>query len=202
VANPFDEMYSGTPPWDIGRPQAPFVILEDQGKIGEVVLDVGCGTGDLATFLAQRGHDVTGVDASGKAIEKARKKAKDAPGAQARFVVGDALKLEKLGKVFDTVLDCGLFHTFGDGAREAYTGSLERVLRPGGAVYILCFSDEEPEWGGPRRVKKQDLEAAFKGGWWIDSITPARMESTVSEEGAKAWLFAATYEGRPAGGLN
>lgn len=200
MGNSFDDLYAGTPPWDIGRPQQAFVALSAKGAFGDAILDAGCGTGELALFLAAKGHDVVGVDASGKAIEKARAKAKQR-GIEARFLVGDVVKLEKIGRSFDGVVDCGLFHTLGDGQRTAYLQSLQRVLRPGGTLHLLCFSDDEPPWGGPRRVKRGELEALFSGGWWIDALSPSRMESTISEEGAKAWLLAATWGGKPLGAV-
>jgi 2-polyprenyl-3-methyl-5-hydroxy-6-metoxy-1,4-benzoquinol methylase len=73
----FDEAYSGTPPWDIGRPQGEFVRLAESGAIRGDVLDVGCGTGENALYLASLGHVVLGIDAAPHAIEKARKKSEE-----------------------------------------------------------------------------------------------------------------------------
>ena len=70
--NPFDAAYEGTPPWDIGRPQQAFVDLMQRAPLSGRVLDSGCGTGDLAIYLAKQGLDVVGVDASDKAIARAR----------------------------------------------------------------------------------------------------------------------------------
>ena len=58
----FDEAYCGTPNWDIGRAQPVFVSLDEAGEISGDVLDVGCGTGENALFLAEHGHEVWGVD--------------------------------------------------------------------------------------------------------------------------------------------
>src|SRR5437868_11047272 len=71
----FDQAYVGTPPWDIEGPQPAFVGLADSGKITGTVLDIGCGTGENALFLTERGHAVLGVDLSGTAIRRAREKA-------------------------------------------------------------------------------------------------------------------------------
>ena len=65
----------GTPPWDIGRPQPEIVALEEAGVLGPVVIDVGCGTGENALYLAGRDHDVHGIDGATAAIEQARAKA-------------------------------------------------------------------------------------------------------------------------------
>jgi SAM-dependent methyltransferase len=88
----------------------------------------------------------------------------------ARFEVADALSLEDLGQSFDTVLDSGLFHVFDDGSRARYVTSLASVLRPGGRLYLMCFSDRQPGTFGPRRVSQDELRAAFSDGWTIVAI--------------------------------
>src|SRR4029077_14249142 len=96
----FEQMYEGQAPWDIGKPQRVFVQLADEGKITGRVLDVGCGTGEHALFFASRGHETWGIDFAPVAIEKAKNKAQ-ARNLSVNFLVGDALKLDKLGKEFD-----------------------------------------------------------------------------------------------------
>ena len=71
----FEKAYQGQAPWDISEPQPEFVRLAEAGAIGAMVLDVGCGTGENALYLAARGHDVWGIDFVPKAIELARDKA-------------------------------------------------------------------------------------------------------------------------------
>src|SRR5262245_36068433 len=139
----FHDSYEGTPPWDLGRPQRAFVRLEEEGQIAGPVLDAGCGTGEHALYLAARGHEVVGVDLVPKAIERARAKAAER-GLAATFVVGDVLELEALGRSFQTVVDCGVFHVFDDADRARYVASLARALRPGGPYHMLAFSDAEP----------------------------------------------------------
>src|SRR5258708_19641201 len=63
----FDAAYTGLPPWDIGRPQQAYVELVQTGKIHGSVLDVGCGTGEHALYLAQHGHEAWGIDAGVRA---------------------------------------------------------------------------------------------------------------------------------------
>ena len=75
VKNGFDSAYLGTPPWDIGRPQAEIVELEEKGGIRGSVLDCGCGTGENAMYLTGKGHEVWGIDAAPNAIRKAEAKA-------------------------------------------------------------------------------------------------------------------------------
>jgi len=157
------------PPWDIGRPQPAFARLADEGMLRGQVLDAGCGSGEQALLAAAHGADAAGVDLSPSAIEQARRKAAER-GLKVRFQVGDALDLGQLGQTFDTVIDSGLFHTFDDDARARYVASLASVLRPGGRCYLMCFSDRQPGEMGPRRVRQDELRAAFSDGWAVESI--------------------------------
>ena len=184
----FNSAYRGTPPWDIGRPQREFVRLADEEKVGGDVIDLGCGTGENAIMLASRGNRVLGIDAAPLAIEKARHKAKER-GSTAEFMVADALDLESVGRHFDSATDCGLFHTFSDEEREIFSKSLWNVLRPAGRYFMLCFSDREPaDWGGPRRVSRDEIRQTFRLGWKVDSIKPAKFEASHLGEGGHAWL--------------
>lgn len=188
----FDSAYAGTPPWDIGRPQPEFVRLEREGEIVGVSLDVGCGTGELVLYLANHGHEAWGLDGSPTALAKARAKAKDR-GVEARFVEGDALALGALGRTFDTVTDSGLFHTLSDEERAKYVGSLRRVLRLGGQYVMLCFSEHEPtSWGGPRRVRQDEIQSTFQAHWQIRYIREARFETRMPEVSGFAWLSSIT----------
>ena len=188
----FESAYAGQAPWDIGRPQQAFLAVAD--RITGSVLDAGCGTGDIALSFASRGHTVTGIDFLVEPITRARRKATER-GLTATFLVVDALTLKDLPEVFDSVIDSGLFHVFSDEDRRRYAGGLASVLKPGGRLFLLCFSDEEPGTQGPRRVSKQELHAAFAQGWVIESIEPTRAEVrpdlkdvTFSEGGPKVWL--------------
>jgi SAM-dependent methyltransferase len=188
LASFFNEAYRGTPPWDIGRPQAEFVRVARQGGIRGRVLDAGCGTGENAIFFAGLGLEVWGVDTAPLAIQKAKEKALRT-GAEARFAVGDALHLERLKRKFDTVTDCGLFHSFSDGERRLFVESLKAALDGSGTYFMLCFSDREPvDWGGPRRVSKAEIVETFGPGWRVNYIQEARFSTTFDDGGGRAWL--------------
>lgn len=183
----FDVAYEGTPPWDIGRPQATIVRLAEAGEIVGSVLDVGCGTGENALYLGARDHEVLGVDAAPVAIERARTKARDR-GMGAEFMVWDALRLAELGRTFDTVIDVGLFHSFQDEERAVFAGNLHAVLEPGGRYLMLCWS-EHNEWGyGPRRVTKAEIHETFTEGWTLDSIEDDGFETNMPQWSIHAWL--------------
>jgi cyclopropane fatty-acyl-phospholipid synthase-like methyltransferase len=169
----FEEIYQGKPPWDIGKPQSAFV--EAAGQITGSVLDAGCGTGENALFFAARGQRVTGIDFLQQPISEAKQKAR-ARGLDATFLVMDALHLDDLPEVFDSAIDCGLFHVFSDVDRSKYVASLSTVVKPGGRLFLECFSDKEPPGDGPRRVTQQELRDAFSDGWLVESIREARFE--------------------------
>lgn len=182
----FESAYrSGTPPWDIGRPQPEVVALAEAGELVGNVLDVGCGTGEHALYLAALGKRVMGVDASPSAIARAQAKAAER-GLAVPFQVADALRLGRLHRRFETVLDVGLFHVFGDEERRPYAESLCEVLSPGGKLHVLCFSDEEPPGPGPRRVQEYDLRATFRSLFAMVDVRPALFER-LGAEPAKAW---------------
>jgi SAM-dependent methyltransferase len=187
----FDTAYSGTPPWDIGRPQPAFLTLARAGVLRGRVIDAGCGTGEHVLMAADLGLEVTGIDLSRVAIAAAEGKAREL-GATARFLVWDALELEALGEQFDTVLDCGLFHIFEDDDRPRFVESLRRAVPAGGRYHMLCFSDRQPGDWGPRRVTQDEIRANFDDGWRIDSIEATRIEITIDPEGAHAWLASVT----------
>ncbi len=137
----FEALYAGQPPWDIGRPQPVFLGVAD--RITGSVLDAGCGTGENALYLAGRGHQVTGIDFLEEPIRRARQKAAER-GLAAAFLVRDALTLQGWAERFDGVIDSGLFHVFDDQDRHRYVEGLATVLKPGGRLFLMCFSDEEP----------------------------------------------------------
>lgn len=191
----FEEKYAGKAPWDIGRPQRTFVEAADQ--LRGSILDVGCGTGENALFFASRGHKITGVDFLAEPIKRAKQKAVER-GLTATFLVKNALELKQLPEVFDNVIDCGLFHVFSDADRSRYVESLSTVLKPGGKLFLVCFSDDEPGTQGPRRVSRKEIDVSFANGWKIESVEPTRFEVrsdvtdvTFSEGGPKAWFVVA-----------
>lgn len=184
----FDAAYrSGLPPWEIGRPQPAFERLARTGVIGGSVLDVGCGTGENALLFSSLGHDAWGIDLSPTAIERARLKA-SARSLPVVFMQGDALRLDGLGRTFDTVIDSGCFHVFDDEGREAYARSVGAVLQPGGRLHLLCFSDLQPGTFGPRRLSQAELRSTFASGWRVDAIQPDRFDILIDPDGALAWL--------------
>jgi len=189
AGQPWDASYHhGPAPWDIGRPQQAIARLVSQRAFASAVLDAGCGTGEHALLIASLGFSVLGVDVAETALAIARQKARDR-GVEAEFAAADALHLDRLGRKFQTVLDCGLFHAFEGAERTEYVASVASVTATGATLYVLCFSDGAPDTG-PHPVSEQELRAAFPtaSGWNIAAIEPERIETRFHENGAPAWL--------------
>jgi SAM-dependent methyltransferase len=188
----WDEAYARDvpPPWDTGRPQPVFARLAERGRLGGQVLDSGCGTGENTLLAAAHGASAVGVDLSARAIAQAKAKAAER-GLAARFETGDVLRLGDLGLTFEVIIDSGVFHVFDDQARARYVSSLASVLKPGGYCHLICFSDRQPGEFGPRRVSQDELRAAFRDGWSVDSIEAEVFElnqATFGITSAQAWL--------------
>lgn len=188
----FEDLYAQGPPWETGRPQKAFVDAAD--RVTGSVLDSGCGTGENALYFAARGCRVTGIDFLEEPIRQAQQKSRQR-GLDATFLIKDALSLADWSERFDNAIDSGLFHVFGDEDRKRYVEGLGHVIMPTGRLFLLCFSDDEPGTEGPRRVSRQELHAAFFGGWNVESIEPSRFEVrpdlkgfTFSPGGPKAWF--------------
>lgn len=177
----FEAYYAaGSPPWEIGRPQAAFLGIAD--RIVGRVLDVGCGTGELAMWLAARGRTVTGIDCLETPIREARRRSIER-GVEVTFLQMDALAVGQLPERFDVVTDCGLFHAFDDTDRVRYVVALRDLLEPGAKAFILCMSDAEPGEHGPRRVSQRELRAAFADGFVVESIESVRFETISGSHG-------------------
>lgn len=192
--NTFENAYAGQAPWDIGKPQRAFVDVAD--RITGSILDAGCGTGEHALFFADRGQSVTGIDFIEEPIQRAKRK-RDERGLEARFLVKDALSLVDWSERFDCIVDCGLFHVFDDDDRNRYVDGLVTVLKPGGRLFLLCFSDEVPGTQGPRRVSKRELYESFARGWTVESVEGSRIEvlpefvPMFPPDGPQAWFMVA-----------
>ena len=163
----FDAAYRGAPPnWDIGRPQRAFVRLAEAGWIGDRVLEVGCGTGELSLFLAGRGHETLGIDVAPSAVARAREKARWRR-VDAHFLVWDALRLSELGVTTDTVVDSAMLHCLGPDEQRRALREIRATLRPDGRYFLLCDARPDGSWTYGASLSRAELRDLFRAetGW-------------------------------------
>ena len=164
----FEAVYAEQAPWDIGGPQPALMDLLHTFPPASPILDVGCGSGELAIALAKEGREVLGVDFVPAAIEQARARGGSLatnPNARLSFAVGDALRPSQLGRQFGAVVDSGFFHLFEPEDGERFIDDLALALSPGGRYYLLAFAVTFPIPHGPRAVTEDEVQAR---------VTPAR----------------------------
>ncbi|TMA01123.1 MAG: class I SAM-dependent methyltransferase, partial [Methanobacteriota archaeon] len=112
------------------------------------ILDLGTGPATQAMNLAKRGFDVLATDISSSAIAKAKAAAK-AAGLSIEFRVDNVLKSTLEANLVDAIMDRGVFHVLPKDKRPIYVRTVHRVLRPGGWLFLKCFSIKEPGTWGP-----------------------------------------------------
>jgi 2-polyprenyl-3-methyl-5-hydroxy-6-metoxy-1,4-benzoquinol methylase len=166
----FAEHYAeGRPVWDIGKPQAPF--MEIAYTVKGPILDVGCGTGSVAIFFAEKGHSVTGIDLVDKAIERAGEKAVG-KNLAVTFLVKDAFTLLDSDWRFPSIIDSGLFHVFADDVerQRLYVQALAHVIEPDGTLYLLAAKDQPEGSAALSGYSGDELRNAFSEGWKFESM--------------------------------
>jgi SAM-dependent methyltransferase len=199
----FDALYRGespaegipamtTPPWDNKAPKDTVVAWQTQGLVHGDVLDIGCGLGDNAIYLAQHGFNVTGLDISPTALLTAEHRAKDA-GVSVKFAAADSTNLDGYTDAFDTVVDSGMFHRLDEDGKHRYAAAVHQATRGGATMLLRCFSDAnaaEAELALPI-VTEQTLRDVLGGaGWDIASLEPstAHREADGMETEMALWL--------------
>jgi SAM-dependent methyltransferase len=141
-------------------------------------LDLGCGTGTSAIYLASRGWEVTGVDHAGRALHTAGHRA-DAAGVAVWFVPGDVTRLPDLrvGAGYGLLLDISCFHGLPDERRDAYAAGATAAALPA-ATFLMHGLGEGALRPGWRGVSADELKRRFKGWDLLDATrSPGRLEA-------------------------
>src|SRR6202035_1285989 len=160
----------GLTPWD--REQVPRPVSELVDELSAApgrALDVGCGTGRDAVFLAGRGWTVTGVDGVPRAIQRARQRAQKAR-ADVNWVLGDVTALPSLGigEGYDLFMDRGCFHGLSDEARRRCADGITALSAPNAQILMNAFRVHKGGLG-PRGIDQEDLVGYFRDAWELVS---------------------------------
>ncbi|MHC4759295.1 MAG: class I SAM-dependent methyltransferase [Planctomycetota bacterium] len=142
-------------PWNNESPPELLVKAVETSAIEPCrAIDLGCGAGNYAIYLASRGFEVTGIDFSSTAIKIAKENAKN-KGIKCNLIVGDVLKdLSELEERFDFAYDWGLLHHLLPEHREQYVENVSRLLNPNGKYLSLCFSEKDKGFDGGGKYRK------------------------------------------------
>ena len=181
------------PPWDTKAPKENVIAWHQAGVIHGEVLDVGCGYGDNAVYLAQQGFSVTGVDISPTALATAEQRA-TAAGVTVRFAVADATTLDGYSTAFDTVIDSGMYHGLDDQDKRRYLAALHRATRPGATLLLSAFSDVNTDatpWPRPMVSEQTLRDTLVGGGWDIASLTSETTQLPHDGSRATIWMLQA-----------
>lgn len=184
----WDALYRmGTPPWEAAGPARELVRILDEGILKPCrVLEIGCGTGADAVLLAQRGFEVTAVENSPIAIERARSRAQRA-GALVRFVLDDIYSFGRHCGPFELVYDNGFYHY----ARLADLGKfldlLWRITEPGSYYLTLVGAPDPAVQDGFPQVAEQTIRLELGRLFQSLQIRPCRLSTLKRPEGYSAW---------------
>lgn len=182
---------NGTVPWDDALPPPEVIELAPQLAPGRA-LDLGCGYGRAAIFMARHGWLVDGVDFIAEAIAEAAKRA-EAAGVSEKIHFHQSLvsELDFLTGEYDFALDVGCMHNLDEVELQKYAAELRRLLRPG-AIYLLYARLVEPgsdTENGPRGLPVQTIKSLFADGFDLEQFV--RGETAVEDQPvwASAWFY-------------
>jgi len=180
----------GKTPWDSGVTPPEVVRWVESHSARGHALDLGCGTGTNALYLAQHGFQVVGVDFSNQAIATARVKARRA-GHAIEFHQADVTRLDFLREPFDYALDIGCYHGVDAAHRDAYLAHLARLMRPGGTFMLYAFAprpaNQRGHWLVPRNVgaTPDEIRQRFAHAFTLEHIE----HGAHFDERASAWFW-------------
>lgn len=154
-----DRIYQTIPldniPWNSETPPDALVRIVQDGKVRPCkTIDLGCGAGNYAIYLAGLGFELTGVDSSPTAIKIAGEHAKK-QGVRCRFIVADLLgDLHEVTDTFDFAYDWEFLHHIFPEDRGTYIKNVHKILNPGATYFSVCFSMKDPQFGGSGKFRK------------------------------------------------
>lgn len=192
----WDNSYeTGDAPWDTGRPSRELVAALAGGGVQPCrAIELGCGTGTNAVYLAQRGFSVTAVDISTVAIERARQRARES-NVEVEFLLDDVCNLQSPLDPFEFLFDRGCYHCARRVDLPGFLNTLERVAKPGAKYLLLAGNANEQTEFGPPRVHEQEIRDELGGLFNVKSIREFRFEDPGGAEGPLGWSCLLTRRG-------
>jgi SAM-dependent methyltransferase len=164
----------GFTPWDTGEVPAELraVVEGESAPAAGPALDLGCGTGTQAVYLAQRGWRVTGVDDVEQPLRRARARGA-AAGVEVRWVKADVARLGEAGLTpgYELVLDRGCFHGLPDDGRAAYARDVSALAAPGAVLLLMSFARNRII-AGPAGADRNELDTRFGPAWELTAADP------------------------------
>lgn len=150
----WESMYEKSPeelPWEITKAPVELIeVIQNNIVTPCKTLDIGCGTGNYAIYLAKKGFDVTGVDFSENALAIAKQRALLA-NVKIEFVKADALALSKvLNDKYSFIFDYGLLHHIPLEKISEYAQQFRKLLAKGRRLLIVCYSEEDEDAKGQK----------------------------------------------------
>jgi methyl halide transferase len=183
-----DKYREGNTPWDSGVASKELQrVLSEQGISACRALELGCGTGTNAVFLAGQGFDVTAVDCSSLALESAQQKA-TAAAVSVNWLEADVQNFGADLEPFEFVFDRGCYHCCRRVDLPGYLQTLENVTAPGTRYLSLCGNaNEQTEGQGPPRVTEEEIRNELGGSFEINQIREFRFEDPGGVPGPLGW---------------
>ncbi|MFJ7973799.1 class I SAM-dependent methyltransferase [Psychrobacillus sp. NPDC096389] len=148
------------PFFKIKAPDENLVEYFNKGLAPKRVLELGCGPGRNAVYMALKGCKVDALDLSTNAIEWAKETARE-EGVNIDFHCISLFDFKFQPHSYDFIYDCGLFHHLAPHRRLTYIEMLKKALKSDGYFGIVCFNTE-----GALDTSDWDIykEGSLKGG--------------------------------------
>jgi SAM-dependent methyltransferase len=162
-------------PWHSEKPDQELIDLIENKEIKpRFVLDVGCGAGTDAIYLASIGCEVTAIDISHEAVRIARERAEKAK-VRVNFIADDFTEFDFIEQRFDFINDRGCFHHINPRDREKFAVKINDLLKNNGFYFLRCWSDKEAETArGPYRLSKDEIRNTFSKFFKVGTIKDFR----------------------------
>lgn len=176
--------------WDTGHASTELKRMVESGQIKPCrTVEIGCGIGSDAIYLASRGFDVTAIDIAPTALDIAARKAEQA-GVQVTWLLADILNPPVL-EPFDVAYDRGCYHEVRRHDPKAYVAAVKKLTHDRSKILILAGNaNKDTYWRfeGPPRVKEEDIRGDFANGFRLLQLREFRFDPARGQkQGALAW---------------